>query len=187
MKSCLKFRDMFMEETTVDPFLKSLTIASACNIVFRKLFLKKDTIGIIPNNGYHPGDNQSAMALKWLKWICKTEKINIRHKLNGGEVKVGKYKVDGIDGKTIYEFHGCYWHGCPKCMKNRNHQTADKYLTAKEAYEKTVARKTALESKGYNVIDMWECQFKHQIQCNADLKKFVTEVEIVEPLNPRNG
>jgi len=187
MKSCLKFRDIFMEETTVDPFEKSLTIASACNIVFRKLFLKRDTIGIIPANGYHPSENQSVIALKWLKWLAKTEKIEIRHKLNGGEVKVCKFKVDGLCGKTIYEFYGCLWHGCPTCMKNRTHPTADRMLNATEAYEKTIEKRTILESNGYTVVEMWECKFKDMIKNDPDLKKFVQSTDIAAPLNPRDG
>jgi len=118
-----------MAETTVDPFERSLTIASACNLVFRKLFLKKNTIGIVPSNNYHPVENQSIMALKWIKWVSKTENIDIRHKLNGGEAKIGSFKVDGLCKNTVYEFHGCYWHGCPTCMKDRYRLTANQFLT----------------------------------------------------------
>jgi len=187
MKSCMKFRDMFIGETTVDPLERSLTIASACNLVFRKLFLKKDTIGIVPNNNYHPADNQSVIALQWIKWISKTQKINIRHKLNGGEVKIGSFKVDGLCDKTVYEFHGCYWHGCPTCMKDRYRLTANQFLTAKEAYEKTIERKQALLSKGYNVVEIWECEFKRMIEKNPELKLFILTTDIVAPLDPRNG
>jgi len=183
----MKFRDIFMAETTVDPFGRSLTIASACNLVFRKLFLKKNKIGIVPSNNYHPADNQSIMALKWIKWVSKTENINIRHKLNGGEVKIGSFKVDGLCDKTVYEFHGCYWHGCPTCMKDRYRLTATQFLTAKEAYEKTIERKEILTSKGFKVVEMWECHFKRMIEQNDELKNFVNMTEILAPLNPRNG
>jgi len=36
----------------MDPFQCSITIASACNKVFRRKFLKLETIGIIPAGGY---------------------------------------------------------------------------------------------------------------------------------------
>ena len=41
----------------------------------------------------------------------------IQHARNKGEVRIGPYKVDGFcqDNKTIYEFNGCFWHGCSKC------------------------------------------------------------------------
>ena len=45
---------------------------------------------------------------------------NIKHALNGCEKKLTiddkTYKVDGFckETNTIYEFYGCFWHGCPK-------------------------------------------------------------------------
>jgi hypothetical protein len=47
-RCCLEFRELFRQITDVDPFASCLTIASACNLVFRKTFLEKDTIAIIP-------------------------------------------------------------------------------------------------------------------------------------------
>jgi len=40
-----------MEVGNVDVFLESCTIASACNKVFRKRFLKPETIVLIPSGG----------------------------------------------------------------------------------------------------------------------------------------
>ena len=53
-RACLKFRQLFLEMTSgdghggIDLFQKCITIASACNLVFRTKFLRPDTIGIIP-------------------------------------------------------------------------------------------------------------------------------------------
>lgn len=44
-KCCMKFRDIFVDISAVDPFSTSLTIASACNRVFRRNFLKENSIG----------------------------------------------------------------------------------------------------------------------------------------------
>jgi hypothetical protein len=57
-QSCLKFRECFLNTNSVDPLLECITIASACNLVFRRNFLKPETIGIIPQNGYRLADNQ---------------------------------------------------------------------------------------------------------------------------------
>ncbi len=46
--ACMAYRDMTMKEQGVDPFPVSLTIASACNYIFRRNYLKENTIGIIP-------------------------------------------------------------------------------------------------------------------------------------------
>ena len=49
-KSVYEFRKLFMEITNIDPF-NSITIASACNMVFREDFLEEGSIGIIPPQG----------------------------------------------------------------------------------------------------------------------------------------
>ena len=59
-KASLTFRQLFMDTTEtiggtpIDPFEECITIASACNLVFRSKFLKPETIGLIPAQGYRP-------------------------------------------------------------------------------------------------------------------------------------
>ena len=48
----LEFRELFCPIPEIDPFEKCLTIASACNMVFRTHYLEKDTIAVIPPQGY---------------------------------------------------------------------------------------------------------------------------------------
>ena len=60
---CQMFRRDFMEVGNVDVFLESCTIASAYNKVFRKRFLKPETIGFIPSGGYSCNRNYSKKAL----------------------------------------------------------------------------------------------------------------------------
>ena len=44
----------------------------------------------------------------------------IRHAGNVGEQTVLGRLVDGLDDKgTVYQFHGCFWHSCPRCFPNR--------------------------------------------------------------------
>ena len=122
LQGVLAFRAQFMEMTIkdevaprgVDPFASNITIAGACNRVFRQLFLKPDTVGLIPSNGYRPNDVQSLEAIRWLMYLNETEPRAqgsvIRHARNGGEARLpGIGKVDGYrekDGvKWVYEFH----------------------------------------------------------------------------------
>jgi len=158
----------------VDPFLVSLTIAPACNHVFRKNFLRPRTIGIVPHGGYNRKENQSVIALKWLKWVSETQNIRIRHKLNGGEVKIGWCKVNGLDEEngTIYEFQGCWWHGCPTCIKKRTEITLDKERSADEAFQATIDRRMFLESQGYTVIEKWECEIRKDLKVGIFDKLF---------------
>ena len=99
--ACEKFRSIFLAKTDVDPFESAITIASACNIVFRQKFLKEDQIGIIPPGGYRRNQKQSIIALKWLKWVAEKEDIHIQHAGNGVEKQIGKYKVDGFYGNKV--------------------------------------------------------------------------------------
>lgn len=108
-KCCLKFRRMFMEIGQIDPLVESITIASACNKLYRHHHMPINRIAVVPHGGYRKAENQSIIAIKWLKWIAHKSGQRIQHKLNGGEVQIGKFKVDGISDKTVFEFYGCYW------------------------------------------------------------------------------
>ena len=112
-RCCLEFRELFRDVTDIDPFEKCLTIASACNLVFRTNFLEEDTIAIIPPHGYCPEHKQSILARKWLSYTAEKDEIYIQHAHNGGEKRVGRYLLDGYheETNTAYEVHGCFWHG----------------------------------------------------------------------------
>ena len=70
-------------------------------------------------NGFRPQQAQpfGQMAVQWL--TCESERtgLNIRHQVNGREKRIGNLPVDGwcAQTRTAYQFHGCFWHGCPKC------------------------------------------------------------------------
>ena len=111
-KCCLLFREMLRDETNIDPFGKSLTIASYCHEVYRTNFLKEDTIAIFTHDRQLK-TKQSNMAVKWLSYVMEKEDIHIQHVRNGGEKRVGRYSLDGYceETHTAYEFQGCFWHG----------------------------------------------------------------------------
>ena len=144
-KCCLHFRSLFMSMTAdetnpgIDPFQHCITIASACNLVYRTNYLNPETIGIIHPQGYMSNDRQSVKALQWLKWMSHKTGRYIQHAANKGEVHVGKYKVDGYyeeDGvKTVLEFHGCLHHGHTCLARETKHPFND--LTMEELYQKT--------------------------------------------------
>ena len=131
MKGCLAFRKHIIEINTqaskdeyknkfingIDPFICSITIAGLCHYIYRNILLKSDTIAIIPENGYYKNQNHSYKSIQWLEYLSYTNKIKIFHARNGGEQKIGDFLVDGYDkeSNTVYQFHGCYWHGHEAC------------------------------------------------------------------------
>ncbi len=111
-RSCMEFRELFRDSTGIDPFEKCLTIASACQLVYRTNFLKENTIAIF-NSDRQLKMKQSNMAVKWLSYVSEKEGICIAHVRNGGEKRIGRYSLDGYhqESNTAYEFQGCLWHG----------------------------------------------------------------------------
>ncbi|XP_054276436.1 uncharacterized protein LOC128995442 [Macrosteles quadrilineatus] len=183
-QACIKFRSLLLERCNVDPFLESLTIASACNLAFRRNFLKPNTIGLIPKNGYR-SSTQSAVALQWLTWEEERRGVTINHAGRSKEVVIKGMKVDGFDGENIYEFHGCYWHGCPKCFPY-NRDTPLKEDPSDSLHLRYERTKAKIEKLG-DVVQMWECEF-HKLKKDQKLNH-LDKLPILStlPLNPRDA
>jgi len=103
----------FMEIGHVDVFLESCTIASACNKVFRKRFLKPETVGLISAEGYSCNQNYSKKALMWLLHMEQMDGCKIMPARNGREYRLPelpRFSVDGYCAETriVFEFLGCF-------------------------------------------------------------------------------
>jgi hypothetical protein len=62
-QTCQVFRLEIIEIGNIEVFIELITIASACNKVLRRRFLKPDTIGLIPAGGYTGNVNYSKKAI----------------------------------------------------------------------------------------------------------------------------
>ena len=60
-RCCLNFAKTVKGLCKIDPFGHCITIASLCNLIFRTMFLKKESIAIIPHVGYRKKGN----SLRW--------------------------------------------------------------------------------------------------------------------------
>ncbi|XP_062614858.1 uncharacterized protein LOC134276633 [Saccostrea cucullata] len=190
-KCCARFRSTLKKLVNVDPFQESITFASAANLAYRRNFMPKDSIAIIPNLGYEPARQYSAKACRWLTWMSHQNGCHIRHARNGGEVPIGNYTVDGYQEatRTVYEFYGCYWHGCPTCYPSLQTETHPHrtQFTYQQLHEKTLRRTADLEDMGYNVCSIWEHDFDQQVQQDETLQQFVRDLDIPDPLKPREA
>ena len=118
------FRRELMQTGHIDVFVVSITIASACNKVLRKRFLKPDTIGLIPTGGYTFNNRYSKKALMWLLQMEETDGVQIMNFRNGREYRlpeIPSLNVDGYcpDSNTVYELFGCFCNG-HTCQPFRN-------------------------------------------------------------------
>lgn len=124
------------------------------------------TIALLKGSGCRAcsGAGFSNMALAWLAHEAKTRRIKIQHALNGGEFKIPgtNYRVDGYNKRsnTVFEFHGDRFHGNPKRFKSTDKPNPYSDKTAKELYSVTRKREKLLRSLGYNVVVMWESDWR---------------------------
>ena len=209
-KCCMLFREMLRDETGIDPFERSLTIASYCHEVYRTNFLKKDTIAVFQHDRQIK-TKQSNMAVKWLSYEMEKEDIHIQHVRNGGEKRVGRYSLDGYceEYHTAYEFQGCFWHGkdcnvmntllilknikpfflytgCPDCYTRETVNSVNQ-KTMEQLFEDTIKKVKYLEKQGFEVEQKWECKLVKEMEHNEDMRRYFEEHELVDPLQPRDA
>ena len=201
-QGCQKFQQEFASQAGFNPMEKSYTIASACNLYWRKHHLNPNTIAVEPLHGWRGA--QVNHSLKSLQWLYFQEHLipkqggasadRIKHVRNGGEQTVQTstklYFVDGFDPVTriVYEFNGCIFHGCTTCYPVRdvkNYAAPDR--TVEELYQATLAKRMDLLQAGFNVLEIWECQWDHEVQTNAAVKNFLASFDLVKPLEPRDA
>jgi G:T-mismatch repair DNA endonuclease (very short patch repair protein) len=103
---------------------------------FRYHHIKSDTIEVLRDSDY---ETYSKKSISWLR----TSGENTKHALSGCEQTILGRKVDGFDKttNTVYQFHGCFWHGCPNCYKddtinNKNKESTVTFMKNKTFYTK---------------------------------------------------
>ena len=188
MKGCLAFRKIIMDQTDgIDPFRKSITIASLCHYIYRTKLMEPNSIAILPDLGYNSNEKTSKKAILWLKYIAESNNIYIQHAKNIGEYQVGNYKVDGYDSttNTAYEFHGCLFHGHLACYKPDTFipflQTTIGELNRRHQHRIHELKKTV------KVFEIWECQWERMCKEEDMVKDFLKVNPYKLPLNPRDG
>ena len=188
MKGCLAFRKIIMDQTEgIDPFRKSITIASLCHYIYRTKLMEPNTIAILPDQGYNLNEKTSKKAILWLKYVAEKNNIFLQHAKNMGEFKVGNFQVDGYDAQTntAYEFFGCVWHGHLACNK------PDTFIPF---LQKTIAginmkhtHRLSEIKKSVNVVEMWECEWDRLCKEDDSIREFCKYNHYKPPLNPRDG
>ena len=115
-------------------------------------------------NGFRPQQAQpyGQMAVQWLTWEAAKNGCTIRHQVNGREKRIGKLPVDGwcAETRTVYQFHGCYFHGCTNCYEPQETNTLNGKTMA-ELLADTKKHTTYLR-RHVKVVEMWECDWKRE-------------------------
>ena len=141
---------------------------SACDGGKTKLICPGEKFERIMNSSekvfYGGRKNFSYAACQWIEKQSELTGKHIHHALcgHGGEFCAEVIKVEGdrgkdisVDGyevgsKTIFQYYGCKWHGCP-CQKKRN-------SLDEERYTKTIELEKKMKEQFFNLVSVWECE-----------------------------
>ena len=169
--------------------------------VIKQNFIKSP-LAQVPVSGYVKKQQFSQSSIQWLEWVrhqeeLKGNQIHIQHALNENGEKVIKvdqkttYRLDGYCAatNTVYEYHGCRFHGCPECFPEGRQEIKDPRTkqSLEELYALTLKKRTYLENRGMRYVEMWEHDFLAQLKTDADLQVFIGTLDIESRLDPRNS
>ena len=119
--------------------------------------MPKNRIGVIKDV---PKNTFSKTSIQWLKYISGNEYI--QHAMNGGEHFIPTVGlVDGFCKKTntVYEFQGCFWHGCQHCYtQDRINPVNQRDMV--ELQRVTGQKNQRIRDLGYSLVEVYECELQ---------------------------
>jgi hypothetical protein len=108
-------------------------------------------------------NQHSGISMSWLLYMGVRYSTEIQHAQNRGEFIIPdtRYKADGYAESinTIFEFHGDFWHGNPK-LYNETAVNPRTNTTYGSLYESTVKKSNTIKEKGFELIEIWEHDWK---------------------------
>jgi len=112
---------------------------------------------------FYPKHYASKASMLWLESEAKKRKIHIHHAMcgHGGERWIEGAPLDGYPHKTktIFQYHGCPWHGCRRCFPQQRDKIIGKGdKTLEERFKATTERTAKLRKASYQVIEAWGCE-----------------------------
>ena len=121
-------------------------------------------IAKLPPSGYN--EQYSKASIQWLEWRARVDNVTIQHALNVGEKSIPGtcYKLDGYceETNTVYEYHGCVFHGCPVCFSDNRKDTYHPLTkqSLSELYALTLKKKAYLQNLGMKYVCIWDHEFQ---------------------------
>lgn len=132
-------------------------------------------------NGFKGVRRQNYLiSFAWLEYEAKKSAGVIVHLLNNGrEIRIDGHRFDGRaaklseEGKVVlYEFDGCWWHGCLRCSNPRAKDKEKKLMKSRREETERV-RSLFADRKEYELVVMRECTFRRMMERDEALRKFV--------------
>ena len=104
---------------------------------------------------------------------CKIESFYT----TGTQKKIDCFKLDGFCAhcKTVFEAMGCFHQYCP-CQEARPALTEEDIERGNKKREMDQMRKHYIKEKGYNVVEMWECDWWNLYETTKCNKQHLREI-----------
>ena len=166
----------------LNPFTKPFfTKNSFIHAIWRKFAMPRDAVFLTTNQRNAIKTSQGER--EWLAFEqTKDENSDLRTAFNHpeGQAKVGRYRLDGLCGKTAFEFNGClvHYHAAEfeKCPISKDFSPGHSnpfgvpLLTAHHNWNE---KKKFLRRKGMTVNVKWECEFAEDKKKDPNLIRFL--------------
>lgn len=124
---------------------------------------------------------RSNIQIQWIEYRMIKDGF-IQHSDNLGEYTVPNTKlcVDGYNKETntIYEFEGDFWHGNPN-IYDLNSVNTKLNVPFQELYDKTLNKLNILQNMGYNVVYIWENDWRKGIKSVKKIQKLWKKSKLV--------
>lgn len=214
---CQTFQHLFLKESNFNPFEHITIASACNRDLIENRLAKEKIASEPTFDWNGKQGNQSREALEWLQWMDYQKRKNIsdeerqfhddmrtpparhpahrtyiQHAGNGGEKFIPEIgtKVDGYDPEAniIYQYHGDYWHGCISCYPNQtevHYRHAGRHMY--EVRENTRRTTNTLRCSGYQVVEIWGCEWSKMKKEDPEIAEFVQTLEYVERLKPRDA
>ena len=103
---------------------------------------------------------------------CKCESFST----TGTQKKVDSFEADGFCAycTAVFEAMGCFYPYCP-CQEARLSLSQDEIERGHKKRGKDQMRKQCIKEKGYNVVEMWECEWWNLYITTTWVKEHLTE------------
>lgn len=122
-----------------------------------------------------------------------TPELKVRRHLHGSGLRY-RIHMSGLPGKPDLVFlsrrtcvfvHGCFWHGCKRCVDGTRTVKSNSAFwieKVRKNRERDLRNTHALEANGWKVLTVWECE----IQLPATLKRLATKIKRTPKRRARN-
>ena len=180
-KNKTKIREVEMTAQGKEPKMCQKIVGYDANALYLWAIMQNMPTGSFTRRREETGfkkESSIKLATEWLEWEAQNRNIHIRHQINATEKRIGERRlpVDGFHGpsQTVFQFHGCWWHGHDCHLTEGKEMNEKRKRPMKELLAETKANSKYIEEQGYQLIEVFECQWRRLKKTNSQVQHFLS-------------